>query len=460
MLGEWRSAAARAHLWRSRLAALADRPGGDDEAGPVEALVAEAERDLAAAVARLGGVDGRLAEVVDPHAEPPSTAEMTAALPPGTVLLSYFVARGELLLWAADRSGVVEVRQHTDRERRLPGLVHGFLEGCRRPGRSRWAAPSSASSSWSRSGDRSRRPSGWWWRRWGCSTRSPSTPCPGRATSWAPTGPWVWFPALLSCPACARSPVPSTGGMVLVVGVPDGTAWRSPDGRRVDYPPLAMADEEAELVGRLAGGATTLVGADATVAAVRRGLRGARFAHLAAHGHLEADSPMLSAVLLSDGELALHQILGLRLAADLVVLSSCDTGRGRTAQGDDLQGLTRGLVAAGADVVVAGLWEVSDWAALALMARFYEALGSGADAVDALTRARQELRTLDVAALEAEVADRVGRAAQGLAHRTRGRRSRLVGDGRLDHPWWWAPFTAYGMPGPHRASPSTPAATP
>ena len=455
VLGEWRSANARVHLWRSRLATLADRPDGDADAGPVEALVAEAERDLAAAVARLGGVDGRLAEVVDPHAEPPSTAEMTAVLPPGTVLLSYFATRGELLLWAADRSGVREIRRHTDHERLLPGLVHVFLEGCRRPGPDPVGGAELS--------------------------RILLEPLRGPIGSAeqlvvAPVGtlyelpfhalPWdgdvlgadravgvVPGASLLPCLDPLAGPLEGRQG--LVVGVPDAAAWRSPDGRRVDYPPLAMADDEAELVAGLVGGATTLVGPDATVAGVRAGLRGARFAHLAAHGHLEADSPMLSAVLLSDGGLALHELLGLRLAADLVVLSSCDTGRGRTAEGDDLQGLTRGLVAAGADVVVAGLWEVSDWAALVLMARFYEALGAGADALDALSQARQQLRALDVAALEVEVADRVGRAPERLAHRTRGRRSRLVGDGRLDHPWWWAPYAGYGLPGARRASGST-----
>ena len=105
-----------------------------------------------------------------------------------------------------------------------------------------------------------------------------------------------------------------------------------------------------------------------------------RIVHFATHGLLNSEHPELSGVVLSlvdergqpqDGFLRLHEIFNLRLPAELVVLSACQTGLGKEVKGEGLVGLTRGFMYAGAARVVASLWRVDDAATAELMKRFY-----------------------------------------------------------------------------------------
>ncbi|HEX6864203.1 MAG TPA: CHAT domain-containing protein, partial [Thermoanaerobaculia bacterium] len=110
---------------------------------------------------------------------------------------------------------------------------------------------------------------------------------------------------------------------------------------------------------------------------------GFRVVHFATHGVLDAERPALSGLALSmvgpdgsaqEGFLHLRDVYGLRLDADLVVLSGCRTALGRELRGEGLVGLTRGFLYAGAPRVVASLWKVEDRATSELMTRFYRAL--------------------------------------------------------------------------------------
>src|SRR5262245_25300877 len=105
-----------------------------------------------------------------------------------------------------------------------------------------------------------------------------------------------------------------------------------------------------------------------------------RIVHFATHGLLNSEHPELSGLVLSlvdeqgkpqDGFLRMHEIFNLRLPAELVVLSACQTGLGKEIKGEGLVGLTRGFMYAGAARVVASLWEVNDIATAELMKRFY-----------------------------------------------------------------------------------------
>ena len=109
-------------------------------------------------------------------------------------------------------------------------------------------------------------------------------------------------------------------------------------------------------------------------------LSGYRIVHFATHGLLNSEHPELSGLVLSlvdekgqpqDGFLRMHEIFNLRLPAELVVLSACQTGLGKEIRGEGLVGLTRGFMYAGAARVVASLWEVNDVATAELMKRFY-----------------------------------------------------------------------------------------
>jgi CHAT domain-containing protein/Tfp pilus assembly protein PilF len=105
-----------------------------------------------------------------------------------------------------------------------------------------------------------------------------------------------------------------------------------------------------------------------------------RIVHFATHSLLNSEHPELSGLVLSlvdeqgrplDGFLRMHEIFNLRLPAELVVLSACQTGLGKKLEGEGLVGLTRGFMYAGAARVVASLWEVNDAATAELMKRFY-----------------------------------------------------------------------------------------
>jgi len=108
--------------------------------------------------------------------------------------------------------------------------------------------------------------------------------------------------------------------------------------------------------------------------------------HFATHGKLDSDSPLDSRIILSadsanDGELKVREIFNLKLNAYLVTLSACQTGQlkafagtGKYALGDELTGLSRAFIYAGAPSVVASLWKVSDAATVLLMVNFYKNL--------------------------------------------------------------------------------------
>ena len=90
-----------------------------------------------------------------------------------------------------------------------------------------------------------------------------------------------------------------------------------------------------------------------------------------------------------DGFLRLPDIYNLDLAADLVVLSACQTALGEEVRGEGLVGLTRGFMYAGAPRVLATLWTVQDRASMELMDRFYERMSEHQDRPAAALRAAQ-----------------------------------------------------------------------
>src|SRR5205085_9833483 len=93
-----------------------------------------------------------------------------------------------------------------------------------------------------------------------------------------------------------------------------------------------------------------------------------------------------------EGFLRLHEIYNLRLTADLVVLSACQTGLGNDVKGEGLIGLTRGFMYAGAKGVVASLWKVDDEATAELMKRFYAGMFTqGLTPAAALRQAQLEM---------------------------------------------------------------------
>lgn len=190
-----------------------------------------------------------------------------------------------------------------------------------------------------------------------------------------------------------------------------------------DFGRLAGSRLEAEAIARWVAPerrAVTL-GFEASRDALNAGLGRSSIVHFATHGVIDTEYPELSGLVLArfgadgqrraDGFLRLHDVYGLDLDAELVVLSGCRTALGRELRGEGFVGLTSGFFYAGARRVMASLWPVADRATAELMGRFYRGL-----------------------------------LAEGLAPAAALRRAQLAlaGDRRFRDPYYWAAFVLQG----------------
>jgi CHAT domain-containing protein len=154
--------------------------------------------------------------------------------------------------------------------------------------------------------------------------------------------------------------------------VTEGSLPRLPSSR---VEAQAIRDEAAGMDAFLA------LGLDASLATLKSAdLSQYRFIHFATHGLIDSENPELSSLVLSlvdskgerqNGFLRLHDIYNMKLRADLVVLSACETALGKEIRGEGLVSLTRGFMHAGAVRVMASLWKIDDEATAELMKRFY-----------------------------------------------------------------------------------------
>jgi CHAT domain-containing protein/Tfp pilus assembly protein PilF len=147
---------------------------------------------------------------------------------------------------------------------------------------------------------------------------------------------------------------------------------------------LVLSRREAEIITSLASAGLPLKALDfdaSRATATSPELGQYRMLHFATHSLLNNQHPELSGIILSlvdeqgrpqDGFLRLYEIYNLKLGADLVVLSACQTALGKEIKGEGLVGLTRGFMYAGVPRVMASLWKVSDRATAELMKRVYQ----------------------------------------------------------------------------------------
>lgn len=167
---------------------------------------------------------------------------------------------------------------------------------------------------------------------------------------------------------------------------------------------LHWSKEEANRIVRLVPRSEVFEarGFDASVARVTRApLHQYRLLHFATHGLIDSTRPERSSLVLSlytpdgkeqDGYLRLADVYNLRLNADLVVLSACQTALGKEMRGEGLIGLTRGFMLAGSRRVLASLWSVDDRVTAELMERLYEGmLNEGKSPAAALRQAQRDM---------------------------------------------------------------------
>ncbi|MCW3098112.1 MAG: hypothetical protein JWL77_3730 [Chthonomonadaceae bacterium] len=200
---------------------------------------------------------------------------------------------------------------------------------------------------------------------------------------------------LYAAPASSRSSLPLSGEDAVEVREP---VWRSLPHTRVEVENIAQL---------FAGTATVRLGAAATKANLFQESADADLLHFACHGWLDPRLALSSALVLSPGEASGWQELEgdngflyaweifqkLKLTADLVVLSACDTGLGQELRGEGLIGLARAFHYAGARSLVVSLWKVDDASTSLFMQSFYAALKQGADKEEALQRGALALQT-------------------------------------------------------------------
>jgi len=189
----------------------------------------------------------------------------------------------------------------------------------------------------------------------------------------------------------------------------------------LELEPLPASRNEVQAISALFPRARTLLGREATEEAVKSLAPQARRLHFACHGLLDERFPLNSALALSipeqpeegkaNGLLQAWEIFDeLRLDADLVTLSACDSGLGKEMGGEGLVGLVRAFQFAGARSVLASLWSVADESTATLMEHFYTHLRQG-EAKDAALRAAQR---------------------------------ELMRSPVLSHPYYWAGFALHG----------------
>jgi CHAT domain-containing protein len=159
---------------------------------------------------------------------------------------------------------------------------------------------------------------------------------------------------------------------------------------------LAFAQDEAREVAKTRGNSRVFLRKDATETALRKYGNSYTYIHFATHGVFDSEAPLKSALFLApdtqyDGILTVDKLYSLQLNANLITMSACETGLAQIANGDDLIGLARGFLYAGASAIVSSLWKVDDLSTSYLMTRFYSAMEK-TNMRDALRAAQLETR--------------------------------------------------------------------
>ncbi len=155
---------------------------------------------------------------------------------------------------------------------------------------------------------------------------------------------------------------------------------------------LKHAAAEAQFVAAMFPSARTLIDQEATLHNLRTLAPHADVIHFACHAQFRADNPMFSALHLHDGALTVEAAESLGLAQSTVVLSACETALADHGTGDEMVGLVRAFLVAGAARVVASLWPVDDQITSQFMACFYAALARDRPAAAALREAQVAIR--------------------------------------------------------------------
>jgi CHAT domain-containing protein len=210
-----------------------------------------------------------------------------------------------------------------------------------------------------------------------------------------------------------------------------------------DLPPLPAAEQEAQEVSALFEKRLLLIGKQATKPSMKDQSPKYDLLHLSTHGEMIESNPLKSNLRFAlsekdDGKLTVNEIFDMEIKANLVTLSACETALvkgegGDFPQGDDLVGLSRAFIHAGAPSVIASLWMVSDESTVELMRVFYQNLKSMSKS-EALRKAQLDL-------MKSSIRLSVERSSRGGAQTTSYPKDMVI---ECFHPYFWAPFILLG----------------
>jgi CHAT domain-containing protein len=155
---------------------------------------------------------------------------------------------------------------------------------------------------------------------------------------------------------------------------------------------LPQTHEEAKFVHGLFGGQLSID--EAVKRSVLQNVP-TQILHIAAHGEYRLDQPDLSYLQLADGQLYTDDVLQQDLSYELVTLSGCETGLANVASNEELIGLGRGFLYAGAGALILSLWSVADSSTARLMEQMYTALSKGESKSESLRHAQKFLSAAD-----------------------------------------------------------------
>jgi CHAT domain-containing protein len=178
--------------------------------------------------------------------------------------------------------------------------------------------------------------------------------------------------------ALCHNQVRKPDGSALILGIPDSQA--------------PHIEDEVQSIHRTLPGSELFIGEAANHQLLLQKSASSPLIHIATHGKFRPDNPMFSGIRLGDGYLHLYELYHMQLSAELLTLSGCATGLNVVAPGDELLGLIRGALYAGARSILLTLWDVHDQTTARFMTSFYRHLREKRNKAQALAVASQELR--------------------------------------------------------------------
>ena len=443
-LRAWRELNAQLTIWRSLLVHEQSKSGQI----PDQRRIADLTQNIIIVETKISQVESKLAtsnpnfyRAINPQTQIMTLDKICAALPINTAILQYYFLGEELLAWSVTREGIKQISRTPVDVFWLNRKIKEYHQACEKQqaldvtgGELSRIFLEPLASTIKANPTLILTP-------YGASHILPFHALPWEGQPLAVNHVISYLPSA-SAFQYLSTRRPELMDKILAVGDPANMSYQPSIGEpRVSCQPLPAARIEASFVASLFKNGLPLIGNDATEKKVRELSPQYPFLHFATHGYLSEENPLLSSILMADGnELTVYELMGMNLKSDLVVLSACRTGQGITTGGDDMLGLTRGLLGAGAHAAVVSLWPVNDLSTSLLMGEFYRQLISKPVNV-ALQEAQNYLRTLDSKQIE-EQTSKLQNIALSRNVSLQGVKPAATD---FSHPHYWAPFILLGQ---------------